>query len=62
VKTDYAAEYSEVSKSLTKTSMELVSLLNARGQHAAATLLAELADRTSDALKASALVAEVYLR
>lgn len=59
---DFAEEYTKVAAGLTKTSMELVSVLNARGQFGAATTVAELADRTNDALKAAAMVAEVYLR
>jgi hypothetical protein len=62
VTSDYAAEFAAVGKSLTHTSMELVCVLNAQGDTAAATCVAELADRVQDALKASAMVAEVYLR
>lgn len=62
MKTDYAAEYVEVSKSLTRTSMELVCLLNTQGDTAAATALAELADRCAAVLKAAAMLAEVYVR
>lgn len=60
--TAYTEEFTAVSKSLTQTFMELVGLLNRTGYTAAATTVAELADRTSDALKAASMVAEVYVR